>query len=182
MKEVTIEITQYCPYGDCDYCSSNASLDGKHLPLETILSTLDKLKLKGKIDVLNISGGEPLFHPDIGEMLWMSRIVAKKVRLYTNMIDAIVYNTDKIKDIEIEANICMVSGRDRYLPKPTIQVKTHLLKLVRQGRAKNLPEQNISVSSNFWDIGHCDDCDHMLLQADGKIVKAPCKKAYGDVE
>lgn len=180
MKEVTIEITQYCPYGDCDYCSSNTSLDGDHLPLGTILNTLGEFK--GKIDVLNISGGEPLFHPDIGEILWQCRLKAKKVRLYTNMIDVLVYNTDKVKDIEVEANVCMVSGRSKYLPKPIIQVKTHLLKLVHHGRAEKLPEQNISVSRNFWDISHCDDCDHILLQADGKVVKAPCRKTYGEIQ
>lgn len=176
MNEVTIEITQYCPYGDCDYCSSNASLNGKHLPLKLILETLEKFETP--INILNISGGEPMFHPNIGEILWQGRIKAKKVKLYTNMIDVILYNTDKVKDIEVEANVCVVGGRDRYLPKPTINVKTHLLKLVHRGRAKDLPEQDIVVSRNFWDISHCDDCDHILLQADGKVVKAPCKKEY----
>jgi len=165
VTEATIEITQYCPYGDCDYCSSNAGLEGEHLPF-------------GRLDILNVSGGEPMFHPSIGEILWQARIKAKKVKLYTNMIDCIIYNTDKVKDIEIEANVCMVAGRKRYLPKPIIKVKTHLLKLVHQGRGKNLPEQDIVVSRNFWDISHCDECNHILLQADGQVVEAPCKKSY----
>ena len=177
MKEATIEITQYCPYGDCDYCSSNASLDGEHLPLDLILETIEKFE---PLKVLNISGGEPIFHPNIGEILWQSRKKAKKVRLYTNMIDVLLYNTDKVKDIEVEANVCMIGGRSRYLPKPIINVKTHLLKLVHQGRASDLPEQNIVVSRNFWDIDSCKDCDHILLQADGKVVKAPCVKEYSE--
>jgi len=79
MKEATIEITQYCPYGDCDYCSSNASLDGEHLPLELILEALEKFETPLKI--LNVSGGEPMFHPNIGEILWQARMKAEKVRL-----------------------------------------------------------------------------------------------------
>jgi len=181
MTEATIEITQYCPYGDCDYCSSNASLDGTHLPLEKILKALGDFRVRfGKLDVLNISGGEPLFHPSIGEILWKARMYARRVKLYTNMIDVILYNTDKVKDIEIEANVCIVGGRTKYIPKPTISVKTHLLKLVHQGRAKDLPKQDVVVSRNFWDLSHCDNCDHILLQADGKVVVAPCKKEYSN--
>jgi len=102
----------------------------------------------------------------------------RKSQAYTNMIDVLLYNTDKVKDIEVEANVCAVGGRNIYLPKPIINVKTHLLKLVHQGRAKDLPEQDIVVSRNFWDISHCDECDHILLQADGRVVKAPCLKEY----
>ena len=176
MTEETIEITQYCPYGDCDYCSSNASFEGQHLPLESILEKLNSIE--SRLDILNISGGEPMFHPNIGEILWQARMKAKKVRLYTNMIDVIIYNTDKVKDIEVEANVCMVAGRARYLPKPIIKVKTHLLKLIHRGRAKELPEQNIVVSGNFYDGSHCGECNQKVLQANGKTVSSPCKKDY----
>jgi len=176
VREITLEITQYCPFGDCDYCSTNASLEGEHLPEEVIFEALNKIPKR--IDVLNISGGEPMFHPSIGEILWRARLKARKVKLYTNMVDCIIYNTDKVKDIEVEANVCMIAGRNRYLPKPIINVKTHLLKLIHHGRGKHLPKQDVVVSRNFWDISHCDECDHLLLQADGKVVAAPCKKEY----
>lgn len=176
MFEHTVEITKYCPYGDCDYCSSNASRNGKHLTKEEILKNINAVERP--IDILIISGGEPLFHPNIGEIIWFCRSKAEKVKVYTNMIECLVYNSDKIKDIEVEANVCMVSGRERYLPKPIIGVKTHLLKLVHQGRARKLSKQIVSVSTNFHEGKTCEECDHTVLQANGKIVSAPCKKEY----
>ena len=177
MIERTIEITNYCPYADtCPYCSTNATSDmdkAKFLTFDEITNFL----VEG-IERINISGGEPLFHPEIGKIIWACMKSCKEVRVYTNMLHHIQYNTDFVKDIKIDANVCMVAGKHAYLPKPTIKVKTHLLKLIHQGKGKSLPEQYVEVSRNYCDETHCDDCGHILLQADGKIVTAPCKKEY----
>lgn len=177
--ERTIEITNYCPHADmCSYCSTNATSDMETAKFLSFDEVINFLALVEGTERINISGGEPLFHPEIGKIIWACIKYSKDVRVYTNMIQHILYNTDFVKDIKVEANVCMVAGKQSYIPKPTIRVKTHLLKLIHQGKAKNLPEQDIVVSRNFWDISHCDDCDHILLQADGKIVRAPCKKEY----
>ena len=91
MVEVTLEITRMCPHArSCDYCSTDATPDGEHLPKERVFEVLDEVLEKidaskeeiticnpdledkitfeivdpKKIDVINISGGEPLCHPD----------------------------------------------------------------------------------------------------------------------
>ena len=58
-----------------------------------------------------------------------------------------------------------------YIPKNADKV--HLLQLIPQGRANNM--KNINVSLSGCD---CSSCNHKVLQADGQIVEAPCKKKY----
>lgn len=172
MTEVTVEITQFCEES-CDYCSTNASPQGQHLEFETIEKFL---KAVDNITRINISGGEPLSHPDFYKIIKLCESYCDEVWTYTNALKRIIYNADVLKEIEIHANVCLVAGRNHYIPKNVD--KTHVLKLIHQGRAKKLPEQNVVVSRNFWDIDACDSCQHLLLQADGNIVKAPCKKTY----
>jgi len=172
--ELTIEITQYCE-NDCDYCSTNASVDGKHLSFEVIRNFLIAYDESGSIDRINISGGEPLSHPEFYNILDYCRTFTGEVWVYTNALDKIIYNTDVIEEIEVEANVCLVPGKHVYLPRRAS--KTHLLQLVPQGKAKDMEIGNYHVSRNI--NGHnCYKCDHALLQANGKIVSAPCKKEY----
>jgi organic radical activating enzyme len=168
--EYTIEITQYCPH-NCNYCSSNASDKGRHLPFEKIR---DFLKNAEPFDRINISGGEPLAHPDFWEILQLCKNITPNVWVYTNALPNIRYNTSIVKEITVEANVCLVPGEDAYIPKTANEV--HLLQLVSQGRAKNIKPANIHVSGNC--INQCSECTHIVLQADGKIVSAPCKKEY----
>lgn len=211
MVEVTLEITRRCPHAEsCDYCSTGATVDGKHLSKAKVFDGLDKIierinanlliddtgeevtislpDLKDeitmhveffgreKIDVLNISGGEPLCHPDFFEILTYCETIAPEVWVYTCALKNIRYNTHVVKEMRVEANLVLIAGRENYVPKsPT---KTHVLKLIHQGRGKDLPEQDIVVSRNFYDPNCAKTCDHIYLQADGKIVAAPCKKEY----
>jgi len=171
MVEVTIEITQWCEH-DCPWCSSNASSDGKHLELHQIT---DFLQDQSDIERINISGGEPLAHPDFYKILQYCYQITDNVWIYTNAIHQIMYNTHILKEIKIEANTVLAPGEPCYVSK---NVKTHLLKPIPQGRAKNMKMPEIVVSRNFYDPSACDECNHILLQADGKTVKAPCVKEY----
>lgn len=179
--EVTIEITTYCP-NNCVYCSTNASEYGKHMDFEQIreflLATWQKY---GRyINRINISGGEPLAHPDFYKILRMCYDYTENVWVYTNAIKQIIYNADVAKEVKVEANVCLMPGREVYIPKTAHKV--HLLQLVPQGRAKHMKPANFHVSSNITRHDECDhdcsNCKHTLLQADGKIVEAPCKKDY----
>jgi hypothetical protein len=76
----------------------------------------------------------------------------------------------------VHANVCLVPGKHVYLPKKADKV--HLLKLVPQGKAENMDAGNFSVSGNLKGCNACSDCEHILLQADGKVMEAPCKKDY----
>lgn len=180
--EVTIEITQYCPH-ECPECSTNATPKGKHLSLGKIISFLDNQKNitrdnQTKITRINISGGEPLAHPDFYHIIQYCYTLCDDVRVYTNALRHIMFNSKIIKGIKIETNVCVVPGQKMYIPTVDEADCVHLLKFVPHGRGKFIKTQNIVVSRNFWDPEHCNKCDHILLQADGQIVTAPCKKAY----
>jgi len=174
MVEVTIEITQFCEVKPlCIYCSTNASTEGKHLPFKVIKQFLDSIK---NITRLNISGGEPLAHPEFYKILKYCETKTTNVWIYTNAIKQIIFNSDIIKELQVEANVCIVPGKEVYIPKNVNRV--HLLKLIHQGKAKGLPKTKITVSGNFCD--KCSECDHILLQTDGMVVSSPCKKKYCD--
>lgn len=180
--EFTIEITQYCENG-CDYCSTNASEDGEHLSFDSIRNFLERYKdeqILVKADRINISGGEPLAHPEFYKILKYCKQITDNVWVYTNALDKIIYNTDVVREISVEANVCLVPGRSVYLPENVD--KTHLLQLVLQGRAKDMKQGKYHVSSNIAKQNNhkhdCFTCKHLVLQADGRIVDAPCRKDY----
>jgi len=174
--EVTLEITNFCDHG-CDYCSSNAHINGSHLSLDAISNFLKGIE---GITRINISGGEPLAHPNFYVILKLCKLYTDNVKVYTNALEHIIFNSDIIKRVIVEANVCIIPGREVYIPDNVDRI--HLLKLVRQGRAKDFKEVPIVVSRNFRKSSPkgCEDCKHILLQADGQIVESPCKKKYGE--
>lgn len=174
INEITIEITSYCPH-NCSFCSSNASTEGDHLSLNQIKDFINTMHLDNNSRI-NISGGEPLSHPQFWDILQLCKKITRDVWVYTNAFENIRYNSAVIPEINCEANICLVPGTSVYIPSNADKI--HLLQLVPQGRAKNLLPANIHVSTNITNKTACIGCDHILLQADGKIVKGPCKKSY----
>ncbi len=175
--EITLEITDYCP-NNCKYCSTEAGLHKEHkLSLADVESTLFKLdKENVPIDRINVSGGEPLSHPDFYRILNACKMFTDNVWVYTNAITQLLYNTNIIDEVKVEANVCLVPGESVYIPKNADKV--HLLQLVPQGRAKDMKPAKFHVSGNIIGEHKCAECNHMLLQADGKVMQAPCKKDY----
>ena len=168
--EYTIEITSHCP-NNCDYCSTMADEDGKHLDIDAIEDFLMNIEPGSRI---NISGGEPLSHPQFWEILKMCKSITSDVWVYTNALKQIRYNANVLGEMTVEANVCLVPGQEVYIPEKADKVR--LLQLVSTGRAKNMIPANIHVSGNIRD--GCKGCSHEVLQADGRIVPAPCKKNY----
>lgn len=182
--EVTIEITNYCP-NNCSYCSTNAVDDENkalYLSVEDVTEFLLDLTItkRVQIDRINISGGEPLAHPRFFWIMARCRTHCDNLWVYTNAIPNLMYNANLIKEVGVEANVCLVPGERVYIPKTADKV--HLLQLVPQGRAKDMTPANISVSSNLLpekgETHGCSNCGHILLQADRKVVDSPCRKCY----
>lgn len=170
--ELTIEITGFCPES-CPYCSSDASVNGRPLEYQVIKSFIDKYP---NINRINISGGEPLSHPRFYEILQYCKSKTENVWVYTNALTQIRFNSDILKEIKIEANVCVVPGTYVYIPKNVDKI--NLLRLVHQGRGKNLPNVPVHVSHNFIidPTKNCESCDNLVLLSDGAIVSSPCKK------
>jgi len=175
--ELTIEITNYCP-NECEYCSTWASRRGYHkLARGEINEFLNKMCSGNEITRINISGGEPLSHPDFYEIFCLCKSYTENVWVYTNTLTQIMYNTDVVKELKVEANVCLTPGKEVYIPKDADKV--HLLQLVKQGRAENMEPANVVASGNISKNDCvCENCNHVVLQADHKVVGAPCKKKY----
>ena len=166
MKEITFEITNYCP-NECSYCSSDAvtsRADAVYADLSKIRSFLE---MEDPYDRINISGGEPLAHTDF----WFILQVCKQhvtprigyVAVYTNAFDCIMYNANVIPGIRLEANVPMYDNVD----------KVHILKMVEQGREAKKAE--IHKSCNF-EKQNCEDCGHVVVRPDGSRNESPCRK------
>jgi len=163
MSEITFEITEYCP-NSCSYCSSASGPD----KTEKLSAEYIEYLLNGKIfDRINISGGEPLSHPEFYQIL----ILCKKyvtprtgmVAVYTNAIECIMYNANVIPGVRVEANLPVLPNIDSI----------HILKMVPQGCEAKRPDIHYS---NNWDHEDCSNCGHNIIKADGKIVVSPCNK------
>jgi organic radical activating enzyme len=170
MVELTIEITNWCD-NECDFCSSDATTEGKHLPFEVIKDFLSKYN---DIIRINISGGEPLAHPDFYKILRYCKMLTENVWVYTNAIPNIAYNTHVLKEINVMANVCIVPGRKVYIPKGSFS--THILEFVPQGRGKDIPTVPTTVSGNLAGGERCITCNQPTLMANGKVVTSPCRK------
>jgi 7,8-dihydro-6-hydroxymethylpterin dimethyltransferase len=64
-----VEITSACDLA-CPICYASSSAQGSHLPLAQIESMLDSVVAnEGRVNVVQISGGEPTLHPDLFAVL-----------------------------------------------------------------------------------------------------------------
>lgn len=178
--ELSLEVTKQCVF-DCPWCSTEASADGQHLPFWAIETVFDKVLKQeapyNEIVKINVTGGECLLHPDIGHILLYCYQHTPNVWVYSNLVRNLIFNSRVVKEIgEIHANVCIAPGTDIHIPKNKVDM-VHLLKLIHQGRAKDWEAVPVKVSGNFERSEHdCESCNHIYLQADGRVVGAPCKK------
>ena len=64
-----VEITSSCNLS-CPVCYAKSGPGGDHLPFETVTKMIDRLiEVEGTPEVLQLSGGEPLIHPDFERIL-----------------------------------------------------------------------------------------------------------------
>lgn len=163
MTEHTFYITDRCPH-ECSYCSSRAKKDGiQFLQIGTIQNYLEH----NTLDIINISGGEPLAHPDFYQILEMCKAHVKPrnglVWVYTNAFQGIMFNANVINEVKVHANLTVTDDVEQI----------HVLKRVAQGREADRPK--VSFSCN-WE-GKCNaDCGHKVTMPDGSVHPAPCKK------
>jgi organic radical activating enzyme len=157
--EITLEITNYCPH-NCKFCSSDTTQsygEAKFLHYETIWNII----IHKFFDIIHLSGGEPLAHPQFYRILQLCKNHAKDVIVHTNALTHICFNAHVIDNIYVEANLTL---------SPDVN-KLHVLKRVEQGREKTRPE--VHVSSNWTQ--DCN-CNQLVFKPDGTTVPSPCRK------
>lgn len=78
---MTIEVVNHCNL-NCIYCYLNK--DKITWETKTIKRIIDDARLLGTIDLI-LSGGEPLLHPDIAEIIRYARYKKMNVTLFSNL-------------------------------------------------------------------------------------------------
>lgn len=86
LKELCIEITNVCPMA-CLHCSTSSiqlgsESGGKNISFQKLTSVVEEFKGLGG-EILEISGGEPLLHPQLFELIQFGINQDLEVRLYT---------------------------------------------------------------------------------------------------
>lgn len=158
-KEITFELTNYCPE-NCNYCSSKTTNN----ITEAIFLDIKIIKeyLKGnRYEHIILSGGEPLAHPQFYNIFNLCKQHTEDVIVYSNLITHRIYNANVIDGVYLEANITL-------LPETS---KIHILKRIKQGREANRPE--VHISRNY--IEDCS-CEHRVIIPDGTTTLTPCNK------
>jgi len=158
MKEITFEFTDYCPH-KCKYCSSNAT-DKMHEAKWIDFTSIHK-HLNQRYDRINISGGEPLAHPNFFMLYNMISKYTDNVVVYSNLITHRRYNSQAIDGVYLEATVTVTPETD----------KVSILRRVKQGREANRPEVHLSCNNSM----ECS-CDHRVVRPDGSIGVTPCNK------
>lgn len=88
-------VTRYCNL-DCGYCSEFDKVS-KPIPTEELKRRLDKLRALGTF-AAELTGGEPMTHPDIFELIRYARYELRffRVQMISN---AYLFNADKVKQL-----------------------------------------------------------------------------------
>lgn len=159
-KEITIELTNYCPH-NCKYCSS-MSTNKRYKALWIEPSIVIKILGNKQFEHIIISGGEPLAHPDFYDILEICKQHTKDVIVYSNAINHIAYNSSVIDGIYVEAKVTVNKFTN----------KIGILKRIEQGKEAIRPE--VTFSRNYDD--NCIDCNHIVIRPDGQMSSSPCNK------
>lgn len=98
LKDLCFEIIQTCP-NNCLFCSSCAGMDkNKIIDFETFKKVIDYFMSIGGIEEISFSGGEPMLHPNIYEMIMYCKVRDIRVVLFTSGIK----KNNKLSDLEMQ--------------------------------------------------------------------------------
>lgn len=94
---ICFEVSAICNM-DCKFCFANWRENRKQLPLEKVLSIIDKLKEYG-IEAINLTGGDPLLRKDIAQICKYCKDKGLMTIISTNGIE-LLNNKDVLKYID----------------------------------------------------------------------------------
>ena len=86
VKDLCFEIVQKCP-NNCLFCSSNSNMTKTcFIPYDDFKRTILHILSKADIKEISLSGGEPLLHPELHQMVAFCSSLGIKTTLYTSGI------------------------------------------------------------------------------------------------
>lgn len=129
VKDLCFEIIETCP-NNCLFCSSCAGMDKTRIiDFDTFTKVIDHFMSLGGIEEISFSGGEPMLHPNIFEMITYCKVRNIRVVLFTSGIK----RNHKLSELEMQLLKKKVEEQYSYL-KPqdeTVFNKTvkHFMKI-----------------------------------------------------
>lgn len=86
LKDLCFEIIEKCP-NYCGFCSSQSSIEAKKMiSFDMFKKTIDHFMSQGGIEEISLSGGEPLLHPELLEMVAYCKRKEIKTVIFTSGI------------------------------------------------------------------------------------------------
>ena len=86
VKDLCFEIVQKCP-NNCLFCSSNSNMAKScFIPFDIFKNTILHILAQAEIKEISLSGGEPLLHPQLHQMIALCSDLGIKTTLYTSGI------------------------------------------------------------------------------------------------
>ncbi len=166
---ICFEVSAICNM-DCKFCFANWRDNRKQLPLEKVISIIDKLKEYG-IEAINLTGGDPLLRDDIvdickyckekGIMTIISTngIELMKKKEVLNFIDSINLPLDSFNpDIHNEMRPCAVKNHHGLI--------LELIEYIN----KNHPNIKIKINTMVGKL-NIDDIINIGTLIDGKVYR-----------
>lgn len=139
-----VEITDQCNL-NCPICLKKWK-DPIQLTVDNFSRIIDKLyEYEGAIGIINLSGGEPTLHPDLGKFL---RIAEEKgvvqVTISTNGLE--VLNNQNLRDLIRENNALLALQFDGFLPSTYEKIRGRDLSREKIELISILEKENIKYS------------------------------------
>lgn len=162
---VTLFITNRCFHG-CVHCFRNSSMNSKEMDIKDIKDTLDKIR--GKVPYIVLSGGEPLIHRNIEE------IVENINGFSTTGIVTSLYGiqSDKIKNLNIFSEIQVsIYGWDEESHDKFTNSKGSFNKVWTNIRQTVNNGKNIIVSSMNNNINKLEEIVNLCIASGVKRLK-----------
>lgn len=164
---ICFEVSAICNM-DCKFCFANWRENRKQLPLEKILSIIDKLKEYG-IEAINLTGGDPLLRKDIIEICKYCKDKGIMTIISTNGIE-LQENKEVLKYIDaINLPLDSYNPRIHNEMRPC-KVENHhklILELIDYIN-ENYPNIKIKVNTMVGKL-NIDDIINIGKLIDGKI-------------
>lgn len=147
MGELSIEITRKCA-NHCLHCSSKSSnMCTEQIPKEIIFEIIDRAE-NIHMDVLNISGGEPMLHPDILDIIKYADKKNMRINVYTSGVCLDEYG----KPCPIPEMFLQESGYVRFVFNlPAVDNDVYNQFTETRGHLKIVKESinNVTMSGNY---------------------------------
>ena len=133
LKDLCFEVIKTCP-NNCLFCSSCSSPDATTIiPFELFKKTIDHFIALGGIEEISLSGGEPLLHPNIFEMIAYCKEKGIRTVLFTSGIK----RPKQLSDKELESIVTSLKAK----------YQSFIQQGLEEEKAKKLYEKELSLLS-----------------------------------